>query len=95
MSSTINVNVKASGDKKFAIAIDPSKSVLEFKEMIAEKTDVPAERQRLIYSGRVLKDNDTLSDCKIGDGNTVHMVKGSQPGAPKGNINTNVQQSRK
>ncbi|RCH81358.1 hypothetical protein CU097_002315 [Rhizopus azygosporus] len=83
MSSTINVNVKASGDKKFAIAIDPSKSVLEFKEMIAEKTDVPAERQRLIYSGRVLKDNDTLSDCKIGDGNTVHMVKGSQPGAPK------------
>jgi ubiquilin len=83
--STISVNVKASGDKKFVISIEPEKTILDFKQMIAEQTDVPADRQRLIYSGRVLKDNDTLLDCKIADGNTVHMVKGSQPGAPKGN----------
>ncbi|KAF7723556.1 hypothetical protein EC973_001845 [Apophysomyces ossiformis] len=79
----INVNIKSSSDKKFVIAIETEKTVLDLKNAIAEHTDVPAERQRLIYSGRVLKDPDTLDDCKIADGNTVHMVKGSAPGAPK------------
>ncbi|KAG1612117.1 hypothetical protein G6F46_008737 [Rhizopus delemar] len=87
--STIRVNVKASGDKKFVVSIESEKTILDFKQMIAEQTDVPADRQRLIYSGRVLKDNDTLLDCKIADGNTVHMVKGSQPGAPKVSSATN------
>ncbi|KAG0176505.1 hypothetical protein DFQ28_007215 [Apophysomyces sp. BC1034] len=81
--STINVNIKSSSDKKFVIAIETDKTVLDLKNAIAQHTDVPAERQRLIYSGRVLKDPDTLDDCKIADGNTVHMVKGSIPGAPK------------
>ncbi|KAI8083760.1 hypothetical protein BDF21DRAFT_451308 [Thamnidium elegans] len=81
--STINVHVKSSSDKKFVVSIETDKTVLDLKNVIAEQTEVPAERQRLIYSGRVLKDNDTLNDCKIADGNTVHMVKGSQPGAPK------------
>ncbi|GAA5796210.1 hypothetical protein HPULCUR_001580 [Helicostylum pulchrum] len=81
--STINVHIKSSSDKKFVISIETDKTVFDLKNLIAEQTEVPAERQRLIYSGRVLKDNDTLNDCKIADGNTVHMVKGSQPGAPK------------
>ncbi|KAI8077915.1 uncharacterized protein B0P05DRAFT_491845 [Gilbertella persicaria] len=80
MSSTINVNIKSSSDKKFVITIETEKTVLDLKTAIAEQTEVPADRQRLIYSGRVLKDHDTLADCKIADGNTVHMVKGSQPG---------------
>jgi ubiquilin len=83
MSTTINVNIKSSSDKKFVIAIETDKTVLDLKNTIAEHTEVPAERQRLIYSGRVLKDHDTLTDCKIADGNTIHMVKGSQPGASK------------
>ncbi|KAI8351803.1 hypothetical protein EDC96DRAFT_577526 [Choanephora cucurbitarum] len=78
--STINVNIKSSSDKKFIITIETEKTVLDLKTAIAEQTEVPADRQRLIYSGRVLKDHDTLADCKIADGNTVHMVKGSQPG---------------
>lgn len=86
MSATININIKSSSDKKFIITIETDKTVLDLKNAIAEQTEVPAERQRLIYSGRVLKDHDTLSDCKIADGNTIHMVKGSQPGAPKGKV---------
>jgi ubiquilin len=90
MSTTINVNIKSSSDKKFVIAIETDKTVLDLKNAIAEQTEVPAERQRLIYSGRVLKDHDTLADCKIADGNTIHMVKGSQPGASKRNSNIRV-----
>ncbi|KAI7866043.1 hypothetical protein BDF14DRAFT_1875384 [Spinellus fusiger] len=77
--STININVKTSSDGKFVIAIEPTKTTEDLKKAIAEKTQVPVERQRLIYSGRVLKDQDTLETYKVADGNTVHMVKGSQP----------------
>ncbi|KAJ8662082.1 hypothetical protein O0I10_001772 [Lichtheimia ornata] len=93
--STINVNVKSSSDKKFVIAIETTKTVLDLKNAIAEQTEVPAENQRLIYSGRVLKDPETLADYKIADGNTVHMVKssgqrstGNASSTPSGTANT-------
>jgi ubiquilin len=37
---------------KLQITITTDKTVLELKQAIAEKSDVEAERQRLIYSGR-------------------------------------------
>ncbi|CAG8507594.1 10353_t:CDS:2 [Scutellospora calospora] len=75
----ITINVKCSNDQKYSVTIDTSKTVLEFKQAIAEESETPADRQRLIYSGRVLKDNDTLETYKIAEGHTVHMVRGSAP----------------
>ncbi|CAO3593402.1 unnamed protein product [Absidia cylindrospora] len=88
--STININVKSSNDTRLVIAIETSKTVLDLKSAIAEQADVPIERQRLIYSGRVLKDPDTLADCKLADGNTVHMVRGAQPGGARSTTATNT-----
>ncbi|KAJ7227144.1 ubiquitin family-domain-containing protein [Mycena pura] len=77
---------------KLQISISTDKTVLELKQAIAGKSDVEAERQRLIYSGRVLKDEDQLSLYKIQSSHTIHMVKGaarsgastsSQPAAPQ------------
>jgi hypothetical protein len=51
--------------------------VLDLKRAIAAQSDVEAERQRLIYSGRVLKDDDALSVYKIQSSHTIHMVKGA------------------
>ncbi|KAF6749467.1 hypothetical protein DFP72DRAFT_1048978 [Ephemerocybe angulata] len=81
----IQINVKGPSELKLQISISPSKSVLELKEAIAAKSDVEASRQRLIYSGRVLKDDDLLSVYKIQSAHTIHMVKGaarSAGGAP-------------
>ncbi|KAG0311397.1 hypothetical protein BGZ99_010206, partial [Dissophora globulifera] len=79
MSEPISINVKASNDQKYVVSIQASMTVLEFKQKIAESCDTPADRMRLIYSGRVLKDADTLETYKIADGNTVHMVRGAAP----------------
>lgn len=38
---------------------------------------------RLIFKGKILKDELTLDEYKIADGLTVHLVKGSKPGANK------------
>jgi ubiquilin len=75
----ITFNVKSSSDAKYVITIPLSNTVLQLKEKLStsEYADLPPDRQRLIYSGRVLKDADTLSTYKIKEGNTVHLVKGA------------------
>ncbi|KAK6432275.1 hypothetical protein LTR95_011554 [Oleoguttula sp. CCFEE 5521] len=76
----ITFNVKSSSDAKHVITVPTSTTVGDLKTKLAgeEYANIPPERQRLIYSGRVLKDPDTLATCKIKDGNTVHLVKGAE-----------------
>lgn len=75
--SPITFHVKSSNDAKYTLSLNPSTTVLDLKNKIAgsDYADVPAERQRLIYSGRVLKDGDTLAAHKVKDGHTIHLVK--------------------
>jgi len=82
-SQDITINIKGPSELKLSVTIDSSKSVRELKDAIAEKSDVEAARQRLIYSGRVLKDEEPLTTYKIQTGHTVHMVKGVAPAQPQ------------
>ncbi|KAK3049663.1 hypothetical protein LTR09_009085 [Extremus antarcticus] len=76
----ITFNVKSSSDAKYVITIPTSTTVADLKQKLStsEYASLPPERQRLIYSGRVLKDQDTIGSCKIKDGNTVHLVRGAE-----------------
>lgn len=78
-AAIVTFNIKSSSDQKHVVSVPESISVLELKQKLAtpDYADIPADRQRLIYSGRVMKDADPLSTYKIKDGNTVHMVKGA------------------
>ncbi|KAF7590426.1 hypothetical protein BBP40_002882 [Aspergillus hancockii] len=73
----VTFNIKSSNDAKYTLTLPSSTPVSVLKEKLAtsEYADTPAERQRLIYSGRVLKDNETLATYKIKDGHTIHLVK--------------------
>ncbi|KAF2853560.1 hypothetical protein T440DRAFT_390032 [Plenodomus tracheiphilus IPT5] len=77
--SQVTFNVKAANDQKHVLTLASTTSVADLKTKLSapEYADIPAERQRLIYSGRVLKDHDTLASVKIKDGHTVHLVKGA------------------
>lgn len=58
----ITVVVRCSTSLKFSVEVDPeTTTVAAFKTQIAEQAEVPAESQRLIYKGRVMKDDQTLS----------------------------------
>ena len=74
----IEVHIK-SGQNKWDITIDPSKTVKEFKEEIGKVAEIPAANQRLIYSGKILKDDQTVESYKIQDGHSVHLVKSGNP----------------
>lgn len=71
--------VKASGDKKFDVAVSATSTVLDLKQQLAEQSSVPAEQQRLIHSGRILKDPEELGSYGIKSGMILHLVKGAKP----------------
>ncbi|KAI9720293.1 MAG: hypothetical protein M1828_005756 [Chrysothrix sp. TS-e1954] len=83
-ANQITFNIKSSSDQKHVVTVADSMTVQQLKQKLStgEYADVAAERQRLIYSGRVLKDPDTLASYNIKDGNTVHLVKGAPPSRP-------------
>ncbi|EDK44145.1 deubiquitination-protection protein dph1 [Lodderomyces elongisporus NRRL YB-4239] len=75
--SDITITIKSSGDQKFEVTFDPKITVLELKELIATKSSTPAASQRLIYSGKVLKDDQTVESYKVQNSHTVHLVRSS------------------
>lgn len=79
MSETLTINIKSGGDKKYTVSISLSNTVEDLKKEVETAADVPVDRQRLIYSGKVLKDAETIESYKIKLGETVHMVKSAAP----------------
>ncbi|KIY51932.1 hypothetical protein FISHEDRAFT_36246 [Fistulina hepatica ATCC 64428] len=74
----LQINIKGPSELKLQITISSDKTVHELKEAIAAKSDVEADRQRLIYSGGYWSpDEDTLATYKVQSSHTIHMVKGA------------------
>jgi ubiquilin len=82
----VTFKVKTSSDGNHTITMSESASVLDLKTKLAGESyeNIPVDRQRLIYSGRVMKNDDALSVYKIKANNTIHMVKSaaSNPSKP-------------
>lgn len=78
--SELTLTIKCSNADKATVVIESTATVLDLKQKIAEQLSVPATQQRLIYKGRVLKDESTLENYDIQNEHTVHMVKGAAPG---------------
>jgi ubiquilin len=75
--ASVSFNVKSTGNAKYNFSLPLSTTVADLKAKLAtaEYANVPANAQRLIYSGKVLKDGDTLASYNVKDGNTMHLVK--------------------
>ena len=73
--SAINIQIKSSTDKPFTLTIEPTSTILQVKQLITAKLNVQVQDQRLIYSGKVLKDTDTVEAVKLVEGITIHLVR--------------------
>lgn len=91
----ITFNVKAANDQKHVLTLSSATTVADLKTKLStpEFADIAADRQRLIYSGRVLKDHDTLASVKIKDGHTIHLVKGAASNARQNPANQGTSSS--
>lgn len=70
------INIRCSNGTKFTVRTSLDSSISAFKAALAQNCDVPADQQRLIYKGRILKDDQTLESYGLQAEHTVHMVRG-------------------
>ncbi|MCD7459520.1 hypothetical protein HAX54_041166 [Datura stramonium] len=80
----VTINIRCSSGSKFSIQVSLDSTVGSFKSILAQQANIPAEQQRLIYKGRILKDEQTLESYGLEADHTVHLVRGSAP-APSAN----------
>lgn len=76
--------VKSSNDSAFPLDIAAESTVLELKIAICDhlNQETSPGDQRLIFAGKVLKDEELLSLYKLQEGNTIHLVRGGKKAAP-------------
>lgn len=56
----VAINIRCANGSKFTVRTSLESTVEAFKAVLAQNCDVPAAQQRLIYKGRILKDDQTL-----------------------------------
>ncbi|XAR73053.1 hypothetical protein NMG60_11019907 [Bertholletia excelsa] len=86
----VTLNIRCSSGSKFSVRTNLEATVEAFKVVVSQNCDVPADQQRLIYKGRILKDDQTLASYGLQADHTVHMVRGfasatSKPAATNAN----------
>jgi ubiquilin len=59
-SAATVIHIRCTNGSKFSVETDLEAKVGVFKVLLAEKCDIPADQQRLIYKGRILKDDNSL-----------------------------------
>uniref|UniRef100_A0AAV1TMX5 Uncharacterized protein n=1 Tax=Peronospora matthiolae TaxID=2874970 RepID=A0AAV1TMX5_9STRA len=73
----VTLHVKTTAGTKLDVDVTLESLVLQCKEALVVLTEVPTSLQRLIYKGKVLKDDQTLVSYGIQAEDTIYFVKGS------------------
>ena len=61
-------------DNLFPLTVEKQKSILDIKKLIKQKFNVNEDRQKLIYQGKVLTNEDQIKATRIINNSVLHLV---------------------
>ncbi|KAG8447762.1 hypothetical protein GDO86_015030 [Hymenochirus boettgeri] len=70
----MQLTVKALKGRETIIQVSESDTVLSVKRLVEEKLQVPVSQQRLLYRGKALADEHSLSYYSIGPGSRLNLM---------------------
>ncbi|KAJ2083322.1 UV excision repair protein rad23 [Coemansia sp. RSA 988] len=78
----MKIKLKTLQQKEVEVDVEPSDNIAAVKDKVEKSQNIPAATQKLIFSGKILVDTQTISDIKINENDfMVLMTVKPRPGA--------------